>query len=67
MQRVPLIKNPELLNNILEETEELIRIFVASIKTARKKRKIAVKYSILDVDFSFDVGCWTLNVRRSSF
>ena len=39
MQRVPLIKNPELLNNILEETEELIKIFVASIKTAEKKEK----------------------------
>ena len=37
IQRVPLIKNPELLNDILEETEELIRIFVASIKTAEKK------------------------------
>ena len=39
IQRVPLIKKPELLNDILEETEELIKIFVASIKTAEKKRK----------------------------
>ena len=33
IQRVPLIK-PDLLNDILQETEELIRIFVTSIKTA---------------------------------
>ncbi|MBW2582427.1 MAG: four helix bundle protein [Deltaproteobacteria bacterium] len=34
IQRVPLIKKPELLKDILEETEELIKIFVTSIKTA---------------------------------
>ena len=39
IQRVPLIKKPELLNDILQETEELIKIFVASIKTAKKKKK----------------------------
>ena len=39
MERVPLIEKPEQLNDILEETEELIRIFVASIKTAQKKQK----------------------------
>jgi hypothetical protein len=36
---VPLIKNPDLLDEILEETEELIEIFVASLKTAEKKRR----------------------------
>ena len=39
IQRVPLIKKPELLNDILQETEELIKIFVTSIKTAEKKQK----------------------------
>ena len=39
IQRVPLIKKPELLNDLLQETEELIRIFVTSIKTAEKKKK----------------------------
>ncbi len=39
IQHVPLIKKPELLNDILEETEELIKIFVTSIKTAEKKQK----------------------------
>ena len=32
-------EKPELLNDILEETEELIKIFVTSIKTAEKKKK----------------------------
>jgi len=34
IQRVPLIKKPELLNDILKETKKLIKIFVTSIKTA---------------------------------
>ena len=33
------LKKPELLDDILHETEELIKIFVASIKTAEKKQK----------------------------
>jgi four helix bundle protein len=37
IERVPLVKRPELLNDLLQETEELIRIFVASIRTAEKK------------------------------
>ncbi len=39
IHRVPLIKKPELLIDILEETEELIKIFVTSIKTSEKKKK----------------------------
>jgi len=39
IQHVPLIKKPELLDDILQETEELIKIFVTSIKTAEKKQK----------------------------
>jgi four helix bundle protein len=38
VMKVPLIENTKLLNNILEETEQLIKIFVTSIKTAEKKR-----------------------------
>jgi len=37
IQRVPLINKPDLINNLVEETEELIKIFVKSIKTAEKK------------------------------
>ena len=32
-------KKPEQLYGILEETEELIKIFVTSIESAEKKRK----------------------------
>jgi four helix bundle protein len=39
IQKVPLIKKPELLIDIFEETEELIKIFVTSIKMAEKKKK----------------------------
>ncbi len=39
IQRVPLIKKPELLDDIIKETEELIKIFVTSIKTSEKKHK----------------------------
>ena len=36
-QRVPLIDKPELLAELLDETEQLIRIFHTSIETAKKK------------------------------
>jgi len=31
------VDNPQLVNDLLTETEELIKIFVASIKTANQK------------------------------
>jgi len=34
-----LFTSASLLDDILEETEELIKIFVTSIKTAEKKQK----------------------------
>lgn len=36
IQRVPLVKNPERVAPLLQETDELIAIFVSSIKTAKK-------------------------------
>jgi four helix bundle protein len=39
IQRVPLTDNPKLIENLLNETEELIKIFATSIKTAEKKIK----------------------------
>jgi len=39
VRRVPLIKKTDLVDDLLQETEELIRIFVASIRTAEKKKK----------------------------
>ena len=37
IQRIPLIKPVEKLDKILQETEELIKIFVSSIKTTETK------------------------------
>jgi len=39
IQRVPLIEKPELLDDILDETDQLIRIFVSSIHTAQKRKE----------------------------
>ena len=37
VKRVPLVEKPELLDELLSETDQLIRIFVASINTAKTK------------------------------
>ena len=62
-KRVPLIKKLELLDDILEEIKELIKIFVTSIKTAEKKPRLGVvECSVLDVCFfhsKLDVRCFT--------
>jgi hypothetical protein len=56
------------LNGKNEETEELIKIFVTSIKTAEKKPRHGVaECSLLDVCFSFGVGRSMFDVGRSSF
>ena len=39
IRRVPLLKQPEKIDVVLYETEELIKIFVSSIRTAEKKKK----------------------------
>jgi len=35
----PEFKKPELLNDVLQEIEELVKVFVTSIKRAEKKKK----------------------------
>ena len=37
IQSVPLVDSPEKMSDLLKETEELIKIFVRSIRTAEKK------------------------------
>jgi four helix bundle protein len=39
IQRIPLIRSADKLDSLLLETEELIRIFVASIRTAERKAR----------------------------
>jgi four helix bundle protein len=38
IQRVPLLKPPDRVDDLLQETEELIKIFVSSIRTAEKNK-----------------------------
>lgn len=40
-KRVPLVEKPERLSELLDETDQLIRIFVSSIKTAGSKKTIS--------------------------
>ena len=55
-----------ILDDILQETEELINIFVTSIKTAEKKPRLGVvECSVLDV--CFFIRCWAFDVRCSTF
>ena len=37
VKRVPLVDKPELIDDLLSETDQLIRIFVASINTAHSR------------------------------
>lgn len=37
IQHVPLVDKPELLTELIDETDQLIRIFHTSIETAKKK------------------------------
>jgi four helix bundle protein len=39
IQQVPLVKPPDKVDVFLQETEELIKIFATSIRTAEKNRK----------------------------
>ena len=39
IQRVPLVADPSRIAPLLQETDELIRIFVASIRTAQKNSR----------------------------
>lgn len=58
VQRVPLVAKPELLKDILTEAEELVKIFAASIRTAKAngvapaKANLSVRRSALSVERS---------------
>ena len=39
IERIPLLRDSAVLQQALEETEELIKIFVTSIKTAQKRKE----------------------------
>ena len=70
IQRVPLTEKPKLIDPLLTETEELIRIFDRSIRTAQANEPgSSVREDSLEAsDFErwkLEVERWTLNVLRS--
>lgn len=57
VQRVPLVAKPDLLNGIISEADELMRIFAASVRTAENNRvrarpNLNVERSALSVERS---------------
>jgi len=62
--RVPLVDKPDKVNALIQETDELIRIFVTSIRTAKTRNASS---AIREHDPSMlDVGCWMLDVQPSA-
>jgi four helix bundle protein len=64
-QRVPLAEE-DALSPVLQETEELTRIFAASIRTASNKKASVVReeHGVYEVGSELDVERWTLNVSE---
>jgi four helix bundle protein len=46
VQRVPLVKPPEKIDPLLQETDELIRIFVKSIQTSQERSLRRSKFKV---------------------
>jgi four helix bundle protein len=74
IKRVPLVKAPGRVDALLKETDELVRIFVTSIKTAQKNDRARDGEKNQDsmtpypaVAEKFDVQSSTFDVRRSAF
>ena len=44
MERIPLVVKPTLLQEIVAEADELVRIFAASIRTAESNREPRKKH-----------------------
>jgi len=64
IKRVPLINNPDNVHDLLSETEELIRIFDASIRTAKaNSTTLTVREDAASDPWLLDVERWTLSVE----
>ena len=64
IQGVPLAAKPERIDPLLLETEELIRIFDRSIRTARANAADSSSVREADPDGASDLDRWKLNVER---
>ena len=70
IKRVPLIKPPDKLDPLIEETIELIKIFWASIRTAERADADSTRVreappEATAIVLPLNVECWTLDVGRS--
>jgi len=65
IKRVPLLDRPETADALMRESDELIRIFVASVRTARKGLARETSDAIYGAESLGDAS--TFDVRRSMF
>ena len=63
-RKVPLVQPPTAVDPLLAETEELIKIFFVSIRTANKNVLRESPPEPYGDDLWLDVGCWALVVGR---
>jgi four helix bundle protein len=64
IERVPLISKPGKLEDLLSETEELIRIFDRSIRTAKANSAVSsVREDATPDPWALEVERWKLNVE----
>lgn len=69
LQRACQLGNPDELASLIDETEELIRIFFQSIRTARSRTQTdsRLREEAPDVThWMLDVECWVLDVPPAS-
>ena len=64
IKRVPLTAKPQRIDPLLSETEELIRIFDRSIRTARANAADSSSVREADLDGASDLERWKLEVER---
>jgi len=66
VKRVPLIAKPAKADPLIQETDELIRIFVASLRTVQSRQTSDAKVrqdAELPIHSMFDVGCSMFDVQ----
>jgi four helix bundle protein len=66
VQRVPLIQPPDKVTELLDETEQLIRIFYSAIRTAAQPPSSnSVREDSIEAPWTLGVGRWALEVENA--
>jgi four helix bundle protein len=69
LQRTAKLPNSKEIDSLIEETQQLIRIFYQSVRTARQQNAATarVREDAADSDhWMLDVGCWMLDVQSDT-